>query len=69
MAKPDNPEDYVPFEVDDLVVYVAHDLLARQEPDAQRLRFFIGGYGGYWLELAEPWQGDEEMEDVEGDRA
>jgi hypothetical protein len=58
MARPDNLEDYVPFEVDDLTVYVSRDLLDKQGPGARRLRFFIGGYGGYWLELAEPWQGD-----------
>jgi hypothetical protein len=60
MAKPDNPEDYVPFEVgDDVIAYVSRDLLHRQKPGTRRLRFYIGGYGGYWLEFAEPWQGPE----------
>jgi hypothetical protein len=54
MARPDNPEDYVPFEVDDLTVYVSRDLLDQQEPGTRRLRFYIGGYGGYWLTFAEP---------------
>ena len=30
MARPDNPDDYVPFEADDLTVYVSQDLLDRQ---------------------------------------
>ncbi len=55
MARPDNPEDYVPFKVDDLTVYVSRDLLDRQKPGTRRLRFYIGGYGGYWLEFVEPW--------------
>ncbi|MFW6116040.1 MAG: hypothetical protein ACOC7Y_03145 [Chloroflexota bacterium] len=64
MARPDNPEDYVPFEADDLTVYVSRDLLDRQEPGTRRLRFYIGGYGGYWLEFAEPWDSasDEEID-------
>jgi hypothetical protein len=58
MAKPDNPEDYVPFDVgDDVVAYVSRDLLHRQKPGTRRIRFYIGGYGGYWLEFTEPWQG------------
>jgi hypothetical protein len=60
MARPDNPDDYVCFEVgDDVSAYVSRDLLQRQKPDTRRIRFYIGGYGGYWLEFAEPWQGRE----------
>jgi len=62
MARPDNPDDYVPFEVDDLTVYVSQDLLDRQEPGTRRLRFYIGGYGGHWLEFAEPLQGASSQE-------
>jgi hypothetical protein len=57
MAKPENPEDYVRFEVDDdLAAYVSRALLDEQEPGARKLRFYVGGYGGSWLELAEPWR-------------
>lgn len=63
MAEPENPEDYVRFTIDDaLSAYVSRDLLDKQDPDVQKLRFHIGGYGGYWLELAEPWRGDEGKE-------
>jgi hypothetical protein len=60
MARPDNPEDYVRYETgDDLTVYVSGDLLERQEPGARRMRFYIGGYGGYWLSLPQPGQSAE----------
>lgn len=60
MARPDDPEDYVRYETeDDLTIYVSRDLLERQEPGTQRLRFYIGGYGGYWLVLDQPWKGAE----------
>lgn len=55
MARPEHPEEYVRYEAeDDLVVYVSHDLLKRQKPGTRKLRFYIGGYGGYWLVLPEP---------------
>ena len=58
MARPDSPGDCVRFEIDDdVIAYVSRDLLDRQKPGTRRIRFYIGGYGGYWLELAEPWQG------------
>lgn len=57
MAAPEDPDDYVCFGTeDDLTVYVSRDLLERQEPGTKRLRFYIGGYGGYWLLLSEPWK-------------
>jgi hypothetical protein len=60
MAEPDNPADYVRFEVDgDVIAYVSRDLLDRQKPGTRRIRFYIGGYGGYWLEFAQPWTGRE----------
>lgn len=60
MAKPESPEDYVRYEAeDDLVVFLSHDLLKRQEPDARRIRFYIGGYGGYDIVLPEPANADE----------
>ena len=60
MAKPDNPADYVRYETEnDLTVYVSRDLLERQKPGTRRIRFYIGGYGGYWLSLPEPGQGTE----------
>ncbi|HDQ72280.1 MAG TPA: hypothetical protein ENN19_09310 [Chloroflexi bacterium] len=63
MAEPDNPEDYVRFTIDDdLSAYVSRDLLEKQEPGTRKLRFYIGGHGGYWLELAEPWREDGRKE-------
>jgi hypothetical protein len=55
MAEPDSPEDYVRFKVSGgVAAYLSRELLDRQKPGTQRLRFYIGGYGGYWLEFAEP---------------
>jgi len=55
MAKPENPAEYTRYEAeDDLVVYLSHDLLERQEPGTRKIRFYIGGYGGYNLILPEP---------------
>jgi hypothetical protein len=63
MARPHNPEDYVRYETeDDLIIYISRDLLERQKPGTQRLRFYIGGYGGYWLSLDEPWVDEETSE-------
>ncbi len=65
MARPDNSEDYVRFEIDDdLTAYVSRDVLDKQKPGTRKLRFYIGGYGGYWLELAEPWRGGAEAKEV-----
>ncbi|HDQ73115.1 MAG TPA: hypothetical protein ENN19_13645 [Chloroflexi bacterium] len=47
---------------DDVTAYVSRDLLDEQKPGARKVRFYIGGYGGYWLELAEPWRGGEAPE-------
>jgi hypothetical protein len=55
MARPENPEDYVRHEVEDgLEVYLSRDLLDRQEPGTRKLRFYIGGYGGYDIVLPAP---------------
>ena len=55
MARPDNPDRYIRYVTEnDVTVYVSKDLLGRQEVGTQRLRFYIGGYGGYWLELDQP---------------
>jgi hypothetical protein len=55
MARPDNPDDYVRYETQHgLIVYVSRDLLQRLETGTRRVRFYIGGYGGYWLALPKP---------------
>ncbi len=55
MGRPDNLEEFVRFDADDITVYVSRELLDRQKPGTHRLRFYIDGYGRYWLKLKEPW--------------
>lgn len=59
MGKPDNPEDYVRFDADEVTVYISREFLNKQKPGTQRLGFHIDGYGRFWLSLKEPWRGME----------
>ena len=58
MGTPDNPEEYVRFEVGDVVVYVARQLLDKLEPRARQMSFYIDGYGRYLLVFDKPWGGE-----------
>ncbi|HEY68309.1 MAG TPA: hypothetical protein G4N97_08585 [Thermoflexia bacterium] len=49
MGTPDDPEGFVQFEVGDLTVYVARELLEKLKPGADRMPFYIDGYGRFWL--------------------
>jgi len=51
MGKPENEEDFIPFQADDIQVYLAKDIWDKLEPGAKRLRFAIGGYGRFNLEF------------------
>lgn len=46
---PDNLEEYVRFDVDDLTVYVAQALLEKLEVGTTEQIFYIDGYGRYAL--------------------
>ena len=59
MGTPDDPKGFVQFEADGLTVYVARELLEKLGPGAQRVPFYIDGYGRYALALAVPWSGGE----------
>jgi hypothetical protein len=59
MGAPDNLEKFVRFEADDLAVYVSRELLDKLESATRKMRFYIDGYGGFWLNFAEPWRGAE----------
>lgn len=58
MGTPDNLEEYVRFEADDVTVYVARALLEKLDPGATEQSFYIDGYGRYSLTLDEPWGGE-----------
>jgi hypothetical protein len=57
MGIPESPDRFVRFEVGDLTVYLARELLDKLEPGADRQRFFLDGYGGFWLIFSRPWLG------------
>jgi hypothetical protein len=56
MGTPDNLEEYVRFDVDDLTVYVAQALLEKLEAGATEQPFYIDGYGRYTLVFDKPCQ-------------
>lgn len=58
MDRPDNLEDYVRFDADEITVYISRELLNKQKPGTRKLRFHMDGCGRLWLDLKEPWRGD-----------
>ncbi|MGD2144435.1 MAG: hypothetical protein PVF54_08165 [Anaerolineae bacterium] len=59
MGRPDNLEHFLRLEADDVTVYVSQEILERQKPGTRRIRFYIDGYGAFWLDLDQPWRGIE----------
>jgi hypothetical protein len=55
MGTPDNPEEYVRFEADDVTIYVARALVEKLEAGATEQPFYLDGYGRYSLILDETW--------------
>lgn len=53
MGTPDNPEEYVRCDAEDLTIYVARALLENLEAGATEQIFYIDGYGRYTLVLDE----------------
>jgi hypothetical protein len=53
MGTPDNPEEYVRCDAEDLTIYVARALLEKLEAGATEQIFYIDGYGRYALVLDE----------------
>lgn len=58
MGAPDNPEEYVRCDAEDLTIYVARALLEKLEAGATEQIFYIDGYGRYSLILGAPWGGE-----------
>jgi len=55
MGEPDDVGQFERFEAGDLTIFVAPSLLARLEPGAVQMPFYISGYGRFWLVFAQPW--------------
>ncbi|MGB9775212.1 MAG: hypothetical protein ACPLYD_00125 [Anaerolineae bacterium] len=58
MGEPENPQEFVRFEADDLTVYISRKLLAMQKPGAKEMIFYVDGYGRFVLQFEEPWEGE-----------
>jgi hypothetical protein len=58
MGTPDNLEEFVQFEVGDLTVHVARQLLEKLESGTGQMPFYIDGYGRYALVFDGPWRGE-----------
>lgn len=64
MGAPDDLEGFVQFQADDLTIYVARELLQKLEPGAEKQPFYLDGYGRFWIDLAEPWKGLPDHQEV-----
>ena len=57
MGAPDNAEEFVRFQADDITVYVSRQLLREKvKPGATEMPFYIDGYGRFWLRFEKPWE-------------
>ena len=54
---PDSPDEFVAFQAGDLTVYLAREILDKLEPGADGQRFYLDGYGGFWLRFPVGWAG------------
>jgi hypothetical protein len=55
MGEPDDRDQFVRFQADDLALYVARRLLEALEEGATRMPFYITGYGRFWIEFSQAW--------------
>ena len=49
MGKPENPEEYVRFQDDDIEIYLAKDIFENLEPETEKILFAVQDYGRFWL--------------------
>lgn len=54
MGEPDNPEQFVRLQADDLYIYVSREIWYKLKPRQSKLLVAVGGYGRYWLYLEPP---------------
>jgi len=66
MGAPDQPEDFVPLEVDDLVIYLSREIWDSLKPDQSRLLVAVSGYGRFWLYLSPASDGGRLLPPREG---
>jgi hypothetical protein len=51
MGKPDNLDNFVQLEANDLTIYVAREIWDGLKPRQSKLLVAVPGYGRYWIYL------------------
>jgi hypothetical protein len=51
MGAPDQREDFVRLQADDLIIYLAGDIWEQLKPGQSKLLLGVPGYGRFWLHL------------------
>jgi hypothetical protein len=54
MGEPDDREQFVLLQADDLEIYVSRDIWDSMKPKQSRLLVGVAGYGRFWLYLKPP---------------
>lgn len=58
MGEPENPEDFVRTQSDEITVYISKRLLReRLKPGTRQMFFYIDGYGRHMLTFDPPYDG------------
>ncbi len=52
MGAPDQPDDFVRLQAEDLTIYLARDIWEQIKPGQTKLLLGVFGYGRFWLYLA-----------------
>ena len=54
MGEPDDSQQHVRLQVDDLLIYVSQEVWDRCKPGQSKLLVAVAGYGRFWLHLDAP---------------
>jgi len=54
MGEPDDREDFVFLQADDLQIYLSRDIWEKLKPTQSKLLVAVAGYGRFWLHLGLP---------------
>jgi len=51
MGEPDNPDNFVGLEADDLTIYISREIWDGLKPGQSKLLVAVSGYGRFWVYL------------------
>jgi len=51
MGEPEDPQQFVLLQADDLHIYVSRDIWDKLKPTQSKLLVAVAGYGRFWLYL------------------